>query len=122
MYIIERLKQDYPQFKKELEQYDQYLLRTHGKEYNAHRIFDDQKENFKFVQAAYDSLAKTGSHGKEFNKQMALYEQSFNDDKDFLAYFVHQFYDIDGRNMTVPELKEIIQEKFKQIDKLRVGG
>ena len=122
MYIIERLKQDYPQFTKELKQYDQFLLRTHGKEYNAHRIFDDQKENFKFVKAAYDSLDETGRHGKEFNKQMAMYEKSLNDDKDFLAYFVHQYYDIDGRNMTVPELKEIIQEKFRQIDKLRVGG
>lgn len=122
MFIPDRLKQDFPQFTEELNVYAKFLIRTHGKEYNAYKIFDDQKENFKLVQEAYQHYADCGKHDKQFNKLMATYEKTLNEDKDFLAYFVHQFYDIDGREMTVSQLKQIIDEKFKQIDKLQVGA
>lgn len=108
MYIIERLKNEFPEKKLDLEIYDRFLRKYHDKKW-VEKIFDDQKENFILVYTAFKDSNEIGS----YNKYMCKYEQSLNDDFDFLSFFVEKFYPENYKeNLTIEELKNIIKEKL----------
>lgn len=83
MYIIERLKKDYPQYADTLEEYNRYLRRYHGDDL-LQKIYDDGKEHFYWVNKAF----KCGPGKPGYNKNMAYYEMAINFDLDFLRSLV----------------------------------
>lgn len=112
MFIPERLKQEFPQFTKELDELGACWLRTHGTPEEAERIFDDRKENYKIIHNGFEHLAKTGKRDKTFLRLMCNFEKSLNDDKDFLTYFIKEFWSIDYSDKSVDEMKNYINERF----------
>lgn len=103
MYIIERLKRDYPQHSEMLDVYDRFL-RIHVSEENLVKIYNDEKENFYWVNEAF----KCGPGTAGYNKNMAYYSMAINFDIDFLRSLVDN-----SENMTVEELrKKLIGEYY----------
>lgn len=109
MYIIETLKQKYPSLQQDLEKYDTYLRRCHN-ENLLYRIYDDSKENFKYIDEACSALTK-GERGI-FQRKMCIYEKSLNDDPDFLDFFINAFFNKDSTNLTVEEKHKLINDEW----------
>ena len=116
MYIIERLKNDYPQHVKDLETYDAFLRRYYT-DTDIRKIFDDSKDSFYWVNEAF----KNGPGTAEYNRCMAYYQGAINFDRDFLRTLVK-----DSEHMSVedmrksllgknyePEREKILKEKYK---------
>ena len=78
MYVIDKLKELYPNQSAALDEYDAIIRRYHQTE-KLEKIFDANKENFKYLVEAY----KIGPGNKGYNRQMSYYEQSLSYDKDF---------------------------------------
>jgi len=105
MYVIDKLKELYPDKIEALDEYDNILRRYH-RTTELEKIFDSDKENFKFLVEAY----RIGPGNKDYNRQMAYYEQSLSFDKDFLIFFINEFAKapVEGlNNKTVEELREL---------------
>jgi len=105
MYVIDKLKEIYPEKVNELDEYDKILRRYH-KTKDLEKIFDSNKENFKFLVEAY----KIGPGHKGYIRQMAYYEKSLSYDKDFLIFYIKEFsksVPIGLEDKTVEELREI---------------
>jgi len=99
MYIIERLRRDYPQHMEDIDRFDTFL-KNHFK--NIEKIATDDKDNYRFVDAAYRSKPAEGEPvNVEYLKNMALYEFSFNYDRDFLLEFMPDATD----DMTVDDIR-----------------
>lgn len=118
MYVVERLMQEFPNYAAELSAYDEFLTQHHSGPETTKKIFDDQKENFHFIHDAYAHLNECGNHDHDFNKLMADYEKSFNDDWDFMAYFCHKFYDKNCDGMSLEDIKNFVNQKIFETDKL----
>ena len=95
MYIIERLKSDYPVYTEELDRYNQFLHR-HGPDETIRKIYDDQKPSFRWVDEAF----RHGPGTAGYNKSMALYQIAVGFDRDFLVTLMP-----DAEGMTVDELR-----------------
>lgn len=117
MYIIEKLLQDYPQHKDDIETFDKFLRNS----FKDPTVFATvEKDNYKWVNAAYE--AKT-TRNAEYLKNLAYYELSFNFDKDFLRQFID---DKNTDTMTVEEmrrylLKDNYNENHENILKEKLG-
>lgn len=110
MYVIERLKKDFPQHIKVIEEYDAFIRRYHPEEY-IYRIFDDQKENYHWLNDAYVAGPGKGC----YNKFMAKYEKSLNEDPDFLEFFIKDYFDTDATSFSSEEKIAFVNEKFNKI-------
>lgn len=102
MYIIEKLLQDYPQHKEDIENFDLFLHRSFK---NPESFAIVEKDNYKWVDAGFKYKDTDKS---ESVKNFAYYETSFSFDKDFLAQFVD---DIDITNMTVDEIRKYLMKE-----------
>lgn len=110
MYIIERLKQDFPNYSKELDEFDVFLRKYHDTPY-FYKIFDDSADGFNYLQEAY----KIGPGNSGYTRNMAYYEKALNYNKDFLQFFIETMFDdkTDYRNLTAEEMRNIIDEHYK---------
>ena len=103
MYIIERLKKDYPEYIQDLETLDKFL-RIHFTDDLLFKIYDDSKSLFYWINEAF----KCGPGKPGYNKNMARFETAINFDIDFLKSFVN-----DSDNMSVDELrKKVLGEHY----------
>ena len=112
MYIIERLKKDYPAYMEELDAYDKFLRRYYSDDL-LFKIYDDQKPSFYWINEAF----KCGPGKTGYNKNMAYYQNAINFDIDFLRSIVK-----DSDNMSVDELrKSLLGEHYNPVreDKLK---
>ena len=106
MYIIERLKNDYPAYMEELDAYDKFLRRYYSDDL-LFKIYDDRKPSFYWVNKAF----KCGPGKKGYNKNMAYYQNAINFDIDFLRSIVK-----DSDNMSVDELrKSLLGEHYNPV-------
>ena len=106
MYIIERLKNDYPAYMEELDAYDKFLRRYYSDDL-LFKIYDDQKPSFYWVDEAF----KCGPGKRGYNKNMAYYQNAINFDIDFLRSLVK-----DSDNMSVDELrKSLLGEHYNPV-------
>lgn len=106
MYIIERLKKDYPAYMEELDAYDKFL-RRHYSDDLLFKIYDDQKPSFYWINEAF----KCGPGKTGYNKNMAYYQNAINFDIDFLRSLVK-----DSDNMSVDELrKSLLGEHYNPV-------
>lgn len=106
MYIIERLKNDYPAYMEELDAYDKFLRRYYSDDL-LFKIYDDRKPSFYWVNKAF----KCGPGKKGYNKNMAYYQNAINFDIDFLKSLVK-----DSDNMSVDELrKSLLGEHYNPV-------
>jgi hypothetical protein len=101
MYIIEKLLQDYPQHKTDIETFDTFLRRSFK---DPTQFAVVEKENYKWVNDAYKAK---GSNTDEYLKNMAYYELSFNFDKDFLKQFIGNK---NAENMTIDEMRKYLMQ------------
>ena len=106
MYIIEKLLQDYPQHKEDIEHFDMFLHRSFKSPESFALV---EKDNYKWIDAGFKYKDTNKS---ESVKNFAYYETSFSFDKDFLAQFVDN---MDITNMTVDEiLKYLMKEDYDE--------
>ena len=110
MYVIDSLKNEFPDLVHELEVYDKWL-RNYYTEEQLNKIFESNKENYHYLQEAYSNF---NTNKGLYNKNMAWYSKSLNDDDDFLDYFIDKFFNIDSRNMTKNDKKALIERKFNE--------
>ena len=96
MYIIERLKKDYPVYMEDLDAYDKFLRKYYSDDL-LFKIYDDQKPSFYWVNEAF----KCGPGKPGYNKNMAYYSNAINFDIDFLRSLVEN-----SDNMSVDELRK----------------
>lgn len=110
MYIIERLKQDFPQYIKDINEFELFITKYHNDNWN-YKIFDDSKEFYKFIEEAY----KIGPGNQGYNRAMCHYEQALNYDIDFLQFFIQEMFNdnTDYSRKTVLELRNIIDKHYK---------
>ena len=107
MYIVEKLLADYPMHADDIKSFDAYLHRVFE---HPEKFADTDKFNYKYIDAAYRSKP-TNKNGEQFEyiKNMALYELSFNYDKDFLS----QYIDKDVSSMSVDDIrKSLLQHDY----------
>ena len=111
MYIIERLNRDYPQHAKDIDMFDRFL-RAHFK--NIENVATDDKNNYRFIDAAYRAKAPDNEPANaEYIRNMALYEFSFNYDRDFLAGFMPPGESTAG--MTVDDMRRrLLGEEYDE--------
>lgn len=102
MYIIEKLLQDYPQHKEDIEHFDMFLHRSFKSPESFALV---EKNNYKWVDAGFKYKDTNKS---ESVKNFAYYETSFGFDKDFLAQFAG---DVDITNMTVDEVRKFLMKE-----------
>lgn len=106
MYIVERLKQDYPEHTETLDTYDKFLHRYYSDDL-IRKIYDDEKEHFCWVEKAF----KCGPGTPGYNKNMARYSSAINFDIDFLRSLVKNPGD-----KTVEELRKELLGEFYSPD------
>lgn len=116
MYIVERLRQDYPQYEEEIANLDMFIKRYHTPAWIL-KIYDDSKDYYKFVDEAY----KIGPGNPGYNRSMAYFEKALSTDKDYLQFFLQAMFDDqeDHSNMTVAELHELIESHYRKYDEKR---
>lgn len=105
MYVIKRLKSIFPNYKKDLDDFDIFLKKCSK---NAEIIFDSDKNNFHWLIEAF----LYGPGNIKYTKAMAFYEMSINFDKDFLTENI----DIDTSNMTVDEMRRYLFKENYDLD------
>ena len=110
MYIITSLKNEFPHLSKELDVYDQWLRRYYDED-TLYKIFDSEKDNYHYLQEAYRNF---DTNKGLYNKNMAWYSKTLNDDDDFLTHFIDKFFNIDAREMAKSDKKALIESKFNE--------
>ena len=104
MIIFERLRQDYPKYKDDIDLLERYMVSHIA---NAEKVFDDSKKNFYWANEAF----KYGPGTHEYNLNMARYEMSMNFDKDFLQ----GFFEEDVSDKSVDDLRrELLKENYNE--------
>lgn len=111
MYIIDRLKNDYPQHESTINEFDMFIKRYHSAHWVT-KIFDDQKPSFHFINEAY----KIGPGNPGYTRNMAYFEKSLNEDTDFLQFFIQDMFDdnSDYSNLDANALKDIIDKHYME--------
>jgi hypothetical protein len=111
MYIIEALKQEFPEVIKDIEEYDAFLNRYYEKE-DLVKIFDSEKQSYELARQAWAALRD--KKFKDYNKYQCWYSRAMNSDPDFLRHFIKTMFNdtTDYSDKTVEELQQIIKQLF----------
>ena len=110
MYVIETLKKEFPECNEDLVAYDQFL-RRHYPEETLYKIFDDAKENFKYLHEAFEE--KKIHHIVIYNRNMCWYGQSLNNAPDFLRHYLTALGKDVPDDSSVQDMKKMIEEMYK---------
>ena len=116
MYIIEKLKIDYPQYTENIEAYSNFLSRLLSEDIKQ-KIFDDGKYFYKFINEAY----KAGPGTALYSKNMCYFEMCLNYDLDFLNYIYPDTVGLSVTEARKKILKETYSEEFEQRTKKKIG-
>jgi hypothetical protein len=116
MYIIDKLKEKYPQYTENTEQYSKFLSRILSEEIKQ-KIFDDQKDFYRFIDAAYEA----GVGSSLYSKNMCYFEMALNYDLDFLNYLYPDTKGMDVTDARKFILKECYNEEVEQRNKKKIG-
>lgn len=109
MYIIEALKKEFPEQADDLETYDKFL-RRHYDDDTLYRIYDSDKENFKYLHDAYQ--ARQNGEIAKYMKNQCAYGRSMNEDPDFLRYYLTEL----GKDVPVGASVSDMQDMIKDIN------
>lgn len=107
MYIIEALKKEFPEQADDLETYDKFLRRHYDSDI-LYRIYDSDKENFKYLRDAYE--ARRQGEIAKYMKNQCAYGRSMNKDPDFLRYYLTELGKDVPADMTVEEMEQMIKD------------
>jgi hypothetical protein len=116
MYIIDKLKEKYPQYTENIEQYSQFLSRILSEE-SKRKIFDDQKDFYRFIDAAYEAGVGTSL----YSKNMCYFGMALNYDLDFLNCLYPDTIGMDVTEARKFILKECYNEEVEQRNKKKIG-
>lgn len=113
MYIVEALKQEFPEVIKDLNEYDQFLRRYYVEE-DLVKIFDSEKQNYELARQAWAALRD--KKFKDYNKYQCWYSRAMNSDPDFLRHFIKTMFNDnnDYSNLSAEELKQVIERHYEE--------
>lgn len=117
MYIVESLKQLFPEFNEEIMNFDSFL-RSYYPEDMLIKIYSTEKDNYSLIKEAFKHLQNNDR--AKYNKYMAKYSCTLKNDEDFLKYFISSYLKdtINTSDWNLNQLKTYIEKSLNLTEAL----